>query len=226
MKILLVDDDADMLDITSYALRREGFTVIMATDGTQALRRWRSERPDLVLLDVSMPRMGGLEVCRQIRQESSTPIIMLTAAGDEEHILQGFARGADDYVTKPFSPKQLAVRIRAVLRRSGENQMTSSSGQISGAGLILDLESHRVSFRDAAVQLTPIEFRILHLLIANAGRVVGFARMADYVWGYAGGDPSVLKTHISHIRSKLQLPREGPGAIRVVHGAGYYLADR
>lgn len=226
MKILLADDDADMLDVTAYALRREGFNIIVATDGAQALRRWRSDQPDLVLLDVGMPRISGFEVCQQIRQASQTPVIMLTAAGDEEHIVQGFVHGADDYVTKPFSPKQLAMRIRAILRRSSDARIPEPPRELTLGGLTLDLEAHRVQRGDEWVQLTPIEFRVLHVLASNVGRVVSFARMADHVWGYDGGDPSVLKTHVSHIRSKLKLPRDGPGAIRVVHGAGYYLADR
>ncbi|MGH2457528.1 MAG: response regulator transcription factor [Chloroflexota bacterium] len=225
MKILLADDDADMLDVTAYALRREGFNIIVATDGAQALRRWQSDEPDLVLLDVGMPRMSGFEVCQQIRQTSQTPVIMLTAAGDEEHIVQGFIHGADDYVTKPFSPKQLAMRIRAILRRSTDVRVPEPVREIHVGDLTLDLEAHRVRKGTTWVQLTPIEFRILNILAANVGRVVSFARLADHVWGYDGGDPAVLKTHISHVRSKLSLPRQGTGAIRVVHGAGYYLSD-
>jgi len=226
MKILLADDDPDMLDVTAYALRREGFNIIVATDGAQALRRWRSDAPDVVLLDVGMPRLNGFEVCQQIRQSSQTPIIMLTAAGDEDHIVQGFMHGADDYVTKPFSPKQLAMRIRAILRRSSDLRVPEPARELSFGDYTLDIEAHRVRKGDTWIQLTPIEFRILHILTANGGRVVSFARLADHVWGYDGGDPAVLKTHISHIRSKLKLPREGIGAIRVVHGAGYYLSDR
>ncbi|HVC32418.1 MAG TPA: response regulator transcription factor [Chloroflexota bacterium] len=226
MKILLADDDADMLDVTAYALRREGFNIIVATDGAQALRRWRSDEPDLVLLDVGMPRLNGFEVCQQIRETSQTPVIMLTAAGDEEHIVQGFIHGADDYVTKPFSPKQLAMRIRAILRRSTDARAPEPVREVVVGDLTLDLEAHRVCKGGEWVQLTPIEFRVLHILASNVGRVVSFARLADHVWGYDGGDPAVLKTHVSHVRSKLDLPREGLGAIRVVHGAGYYLSDR
>lgn len=226
MKILLADDDADMLDVTAYALRREGFDIIVASDGLQALRCWRSEEPDLVLLDVGMPRLNGFEVCQQIRQTSQTPVIMLTAAGDEEHVVQGFLHGADDYVVKPFSPRQLAMRIRAILRRSSEARAPDPVHEITVGNLRLDLEGHRVCKDGEWIQLTPIEFRIVHSLASNAGRVVGFARLVDHVWGYDGGDPTALKTHVSHIRRKLKLPREGPGAIRVVHGAGYYLADR
>src|SRR5690242_15946269 len=113
MKILLVDDDPDLLDITAYALRREGFDVLVAADGVQALRRWEGEQPDLVVLDVGLPNLSGLDVCRQIRQSSETPVIMLTGASEEQRILEAYTNGADDYVRKPFSPKQLALRVRA-----------------------------------------------------------------------------------------------------------------
>src|SRR5437868_15077002 len=117
MKVLLVDDDLDLLDVTSYALRRDGLNTIVASDGAQALRRWQTETPDIVVLDISLPHMNGLEVCHKIRQNSSTPVILLTGHSDEEHVVQGFRMGADDYVTKPFSPRQLAMRIQAVCRR-------------------------------------------------------------------------------------------------------------
>src|ERR1700737_1381822 len=145
MKILIVDDDTDLLDVTAYALRREGFNVIVAIDGTQALRRWQSEEPDLILLDVGMPRMSGFEVCRKIRQTASTPVIMLTAAGDEEHVVQGFRHGADDYVVKPFSPKQLALRIRAVMRRSTGQSVSETERILDVGEFRLDLESHQVT---------------------------------------------------------------------------------
>lgn len=224
MKILLVDDDTDLLDVTAYALRREGFNVIVATDGVQALRRWQADEPDLVLLDVGMPRMSGLEVCRKIRQESSTPVIMLTAAGDEEHVVQGFRHGADDYVTKPFSPKQLALRIRAVMRRSSGQPVIETDRSMTVGEFTLDLEAHRVSRNDDVVQLTPLEFRIFHMLAINEGRVVTFWRLVEYGWGYDGGEPAMLKTHISHLRKKLRLEPEKPGYIQVLHGVGYVMA--
>jgi DNA-binding response OmpR family regulator len=224
MKILLVDDDTDLLDVTAYALRREGFNVIVATDGVQALRRWQSDEPDLVLLDVGMPRMSGLEVCRKIRQESSTPVIMLTAAGDEEHVVQGFRHGADDYVTKPFSPKLLALRIRAVMRRSSGQPVMETERTLTVGDFTLDLEAHRVSRNEGVVQLTPLEFRIFHMLAINEGRVVTFSRLVEYGWGYDGGEPAMLKTHISHLRKKLRLEPEKPGYIQVLHGVGYVMA--
>jgi DNA-binding response OmpR family regulator len=224
MKILLVDDDTDLLDVTAYALRREGFHVIVATDGAQALRRWESDDPDLVLLDVGMPRMSGLEVCRKIRQTSTTPVIMLTAASDEEHVVQGFRSGADDYVSKPFSPKQLALRIRAVMRRSAGQPVTESQRILQVGEFTLDLESHQVTRSDEIVQLTPLEFRIFHMLAINVGRVVTFSRLVEFGWGYDGGEPAMLKTHISHLRKKLKLEPGRPGYIQVLHGVGYLMS--
>jgi DNA-binding response OmpR family regulator len=224
LKILLADDDADMVDVTAYALRREGFNIIVATDGAQALRRWESDQPDLVLLDVGMPRMNGLEVCRKIRQSSETPVIMLTAAGDEEHVVQGFRHGADDYITKPFSPKQLAMRIRAVMRRSSGKPVAEPVSVLRVGQYTLDMESHQVTKGDVVAQLTPLEFRILYMLAMNEGRVVSFGRLVEYAWGYDGGEPAMLKTHISHIRKKLKVVEGQPGYISVVHGVGYALA--
>jgi len=224
VKILLADDDTDMLDVTAYALRREGFSIVVATDGLQALRRWRSDDPDVVLLDVGMPRVNGFEVCRRIRQSAKTPVIMLTAAGDEDHVVKGFLHGADDYVTKPFSPKQLAMRIRAVLRRTGSEVEPQPTGELHAGDLVLDVEGHQVQNQGKSVQLTPLEFRILYMLATNIGRVVSFGRLVEFAWGYDGGDPSMLKTHVSHIRRKLGLQRGQPGDITVVHGVGYSLS--
>lgn len=223
MKILLVDDDPDLLDVTAYALRREGFNVIVAVDGAHALRRWQTDEPDVVVLDVGLPRINGFEVCQQIRQKSSTPIILLTALNDEEHIVQGFRMGADDYVTKPFSPRQLTMRIQAVRRRAATTGDLEPVRELRLGDLALDVESHEVSRGELSVQLTPIEFRLLYLLASNVGHVVNSSRLVDYAWGYDGGDRSLLKTHISHIRTKLGLPPIGPGSICVVPSVGYRL---
>jgi DNA-binding response OmpR family regulator len=223
MKVLVVDDDADLLDLTSYALRREGYTVIPASDGQQAVQRWESETPDLVILDANMPKMNGYEVCRRIRQASSTPVIMLTARGEEEDILQGLQLGADDYVTKPFSAKQLVARMQAVLRRCQTDPYRQPVSQLAVGDLTLDLQSHEATKGGAPVQLTPLEFRILYMLAMNEGRVIPYARLVEYAWGYDGGDSSLLKTHISHIRSKLGMQGDGPGGIRAVPGVGYSL---
>jgi DNA-binding response OmpR family regulator len=223
VKVLLVDDDTDLLDVTAYALRREGFNVIVATDGIQAIRRWQHDKPDLVVLDVNMPHHNGFEVCRRIRQGDTTPVIMLTALHQEEQIAQGFQSGADDYVTKPFSPRQLAMRIRAIWRRSAPNGEPEPARELRVGSLILDAESHDVRYQDRPIQLTPIEFRLLYILAANNGRVVSTSRLVDYAWGYDGGDVSLLKTHVSHIRKKLDLPQEDVGEIRAIPRVGYRL---
>jgi len=222
MKILLVDDDDDLLDVTAYALRREGFNVIVANDGAQAIRRWEQDRPDLVILDVNMPHFSGFEVCRRIRQADTTPVILLTALNQEEQIVQGFQAGADDYVTKPFSPRQLAMRIRAIWRRvaNGEPEPVR---ELCVGPLVLDAESHDVRLDNHPIQLTPIEFRLLYILAANNGRVVSTSRLVDYAWGYDGGDVSLLKTHVSHLRKKLDLPQEAIGEIRAIPRVGYRL---
>ena len=224
MKVLLVDDDADLLDLTAYALRREGYSVLSAIDGQQALRRWEAESPDIVVLDANMPKLDGFEVCRRIRQESETPIIMLTARDEEEDIVRGLKLGADDYVTKPFSAKQLAARMTAVLRRCRTNRYRQMVSELSVGDITLNLESHEVTKNGVVVQLTPLEFRTLYLLALNAGRVIPHSRLVEYAWGYDGGDSNLLKTHICHIRKKLDLPPGKVGGIRAVPGVGYSMA--
>ena len=223
MKVLLVEDDADVLDVTTYALRREGYTVLAAVDGQQALARWEAERPDLVLLDVTLPKLNGFEVCRRIRHEGETPIIMLTARREEEDVIRGLTLGADDYVTKPFSPRQLAMRMEAVLRRAAVDSHRRHAREVRVGDLHLDVESHETTKEGEAVHLTPLEFRILHLLALNAGRVIPHERLIEHTWGHEGGDRAMLKNHISHVRKKLGLPAEGPGSIRAVPGVGYSL---
>jgi two-component system, OmpR family, alkaline phosphatase synthesis response regulator PhoP len=223
LKVLLVDDDIDLLDVTSYALRREGFNVIVATDGMQAQQRWEVDNPDLIVSDVIMPRMNGLELCQRVRQSSTTPVILLTASNSEEEIIKGFELGADDYVTKPFSPRQLAMRIRAVWRRGSAASEPDPVRRLRVGDLNLDVETHEVIYRDEELQLTPIEFKLLYILAANCGRVVTSTRLVDYAWGYDGGDVSLLKTHISHIRKKLDLPQRDLGDIRALPRVGYRL---
>lgn len=222
MKILLADDDADLLDVTAYALRREGFAVIAANDGEQALRRWQQDHPDIVVLDVNMPQLDGFAVCRQIRAAGLTPVILLTALNQEEQIIRGFEAGADDYVTKPFSPRQLAMRLRAIWRRSANGEAEPARALRLGP-LVLDAESHEVLLGEQPIHLTPIEFRLLFILAANTGRVVSTARLVEYGWGHDGGDVSLLKTHVSHLRKKLGLPLDALGEIRAIPRVGYRL---
>jgi DNA-binding response OmpR family regulator len=223
VKVLLVDDDVDLLDVTSYALRREGFNVIAATDGVQALRRWAADQPDVVVLDVGLPKLSGFEVLRKIEQGGSTPVILLTALRGEEDVVKGFRLGADDYVTKPFSPRQLTMRIQAVGRRGARAVGDVVSRELRVGDMVLDVEGHEVRVGERVVRLTRLEFRILHLLASNLGRVVSSARLVEYAWGYDGGEVALLKTHICHIRQKLKLPRGHLGDILAVPGVGYRL---
>jgi DNA-binding response OmpR family regulator len=223
MKVLLADDDADLLDLMTYALRREGYTTVAAIDGKQALARFATERPEIVLLDVTMPKVNGFEVCRSIRQEAETPIILLTACDEEADVVRGFQLGADDYVTKPFSVKQLVHRMQAVMRRCRADQYTEPVREVRVGDLVLDQQSYEVTKGATRVQLTPLEFRILYLLAMNPGRVIPYSRLVEYAWGYDGGDASLIKTHISHIRTKLGL-NTAQGEIKAVAGVGYSLA--
>jgi DNA-binding response OmpR family regulator len=222
VKVLLVDDDPDIRDITAYALQREGFRISLAGDGRQALESWEKDPPDVVLLDARMPKLDGLEVLRTIRLNSETPVIMVTARNQEEEIVRGFQLGADDYVTKPFSPKQLIARIKAVVRRA-HNGGPDPSPQVTAAGIVFDVESHEARRGELRVRMTPLEARILHTLLINAGRVVSTSRLVDQGWGYDGGDASTLKNHISHMRRKLQLRIGEPGYIEGIPSVGYLL---
>jgi two-component system, OmpR family, response regulator VicR len=226
VKILLADDDLDLLDVTTYALRREGFDLISATDGEHALRRWQDDQPDLVVLDLGLPHVTGFEVCQRIRRSSTIPIIILTGRHDDDSVVHGFQVGADDYITKPFSPRQLAMRIRAIWRRMATESQSEALPKLRlrELDLILDPELLEVYFGDRVEKLTPLEFRIFHLLVTNAGRVVGTERLIQHAWGYAGGDTAGLKTHLSHLRKKLRVPRGHPGYISAVNGAGYRLS--
>ena len=226
MKVLLVDDDASLLDVTTYALRREGFEVLAATGGPQALARWEAERPDLVVLDAGLPGLDGFEVCRRIRQGSDTPVIMLTGRTAEEDVVRGFGLGADDYVAKPFSCRLLALRIAAVHRRARAGAVDRPAREVRAGDLLLDVEAHTATKGGAPVQLTRIEFRLLHLLALNEGRVLPYARLVEHAWGYDEGDVSLLKSHVYHLRRKLGLPMAGPGSLRAITGVGYTLARR
>jgi DNA-binding response OmpR family regulator len=225
VKVLVVDDDADLLDLMTYALRREGYNVLTAIDGQQALQRWEAERPDIILLDGNLPKLDGFEVCRRIRHGAKTPIIMLTARDEEADVLRGLQVGADDYVTKPFSAKLLTARMRTVLRRYQDDAYRQPAAQVQVGDITLDLQSHEVNKGGSPVQLTPLEFRILYLLAMNEGRVVPYSRLVEYAWGYYDeGNSSLLKTHLSHIRKKLGLPATGAGSVKAVLGVGYSLA--
>jgi DNA-binding response OmpR family regulator len=223
MRVLLVEDDVDMLDVTTYALRKYGYEVVGVTDGAAALQRWEKDQPDLVLLDLNLPHVSGMDVCREIRKRSSTPIIMVTALSDETHVVEGFESGADDYVSKPVSYRALAMRMRTVLQRHAGGPVMTSSSTAHAADLWVDLQAHEVRLGDSPLRLTRLETRILYLLLSNAGRVVATQRLIEFTWNYEGGDAFALKTHISHIRQKLGRTKGQPGYISSVPQLGYLL---
>ena len=225
MKMLLVEDDSDLLDVLTFALRRKGHSIIAAADGQQGLERWQTERPSLVIADVNLPRMGGLELCRRIRETSTVPVILMSGSTGEQDIIRGLEVGADEYVMKPFSVTQLTLRIDAMNRRVKAAATGDFEGNINVGELIVNPEFCSVHRDGREVRLTRMEFRILYCLAANAGRVVVTSRLADFAWqGVAEGDPALLKTHISRIRRKLALSPDQPGFIRSVPGLGYSLA--
>ena len=223
IKLLLVEDDPDMLDLTAYVLRRDRFVVSEASDGAQALRRWKADRPDLVILDLGIPNLDGFEVLKKIRDDDeSTPVLVLTARRDAQDILRCFNLGTDDFLPKPFEFRELIARIRAILRRVKGKAEAPSEPRVQLDGLSLDPQSYEVRWHDAWVRLTPTEFRILYLLATNEGHVVPGSRLYTYVWGSEGGDANALRSHISHLRRKLEeIGGSEAGTITSVPAVGY-----
>jgi len=222
MAILLVEDDQDLTDVLAYLLRREGHEVHIAYDGATAVKMWRETDPQLILLDIDLPRMNGWEVCERVREGSGTPIVMLTGADGDESIVKGLELGADDYLTKPFSPKQLLARVRAVLRRTGSNGAQAPDQLLSVSDLTLDAKWRRVRRREEEISLTKLEFQLLHELALHAGQVLTYRYITDRVWGYQGHDDAgLIKGHIRNLRSKLGGAPDGGLYIETVHGTGY-----
>jgi two-component system OmpR family response regulator len=222
IKILVVEDDPDLLDLTAYVLRRERFSVVEARDGVEALRRWGTDRPDLVLLDLGLPGIDGFEVLRQIRAQAKTPVLVLTGRTESRDVVRTFSLGTDDFLAKPFQFKELTARIRAILRRTCGSGYDETEPAVEVDALRLVPEISEVTWRGEVVGLTPTEFRILYLLVANNGHAVSASSLYTYVWGSGGADANALRTHISHIRGKLT--RGGGtalGAITSVPGVGY-----
>ncbi len=203
MKALIVDDDRVLADVLAFTLRREGFEVVQAFDGVMALERWQEERPDVIVLDVNLPRLDGFAVCRRIREVSDTPILLLTVRNEEDDIIRGLELGADDYITKPFSPRQLVARAQAVLRRAhwAPTPAVRQAGDLS-------LDSSRRELRFAggeAVTLAPLESRLMEYLMLNAGHVVTVEAIIDHVWGPEGADRDMLRQLVRRLRQKIAL---------------------
>jgi DNA-binding response OmpR family regulator len=224
--VLVVDDEEAIAEAVRARLESEGYRVLVAGDGPQALETAAAEHPDLVVLDLMLPGMDGLEVCRELQRERWVPVLMLTARTEEADKIAGFAVGADDYLTKPFSLRELAVRVRAILRRVERIERPPATGPISYGGLEVDPSRRRVSVDDAEVQLTPLEFEILLCLASEPGVVFTREQLMDRVWGYrdyAGG--RVVDSHVARIRRKLGEDGNEPRFIRTVHGVGYAFRD-
>lgn len=227
MKILVVDDDPVLADLVAFTLRREQFQVVQASDGEAALARWAKERPDLVVLDVNLPKLDGFAVCRAIRAEADTPVILLTVRAEDDDIVRGLGLGADDYMIKPFSPRQLVARVQAVLRRAGK----AAGPAVRQVGaLTLDPERREARFGAAPpVALTPLEARLLDYLMLNAGHVLPVETLIDHVWGPAGGDRDMLRQLVRRLRGKLVAVRAADAdgdadLIETVAGLGYGLS--
>jgi DNA-binding response OmpR family regulator len=225
MKALVVDDDRVLADLVAFALRKEGFQVVQAADGEGALQRWAEERPDLIILDVNLPRtvplLDGFAICRRIRESSDVPIILLTVREDEDDIVFGLKSGADDYVLKPFSPRQLIARIEAVLRRAGK----AAQPAVQQAGdLTLDQSLRAVAIQGGQpVPLTPLEYRLLDYFMIHAGRPLAAEHLIDQIWGPGGGDRDMLRQIVRRLRNKIEPDPANPRYIETVPGIGYGL---
>ena len=222
MKALVVDDDLVLADVVSFTLRKAGYEVILAHDGLVALDRWRSEAPDFIILDLNLPKLDGLSVCRQIRAQDDTPIIILTVRSEEDDIVTGLKLGADDYIVKPFSPRQLVARTEAVLRRVGDKR--PSPGKLTIGELTLDLSRCKVSCRQQLIaKLTPLECRLLEILMLNRDQVMLADTLIDQVWGPNGGDKDMLKQLVYRLRHKIDICPSKLMFIETVSGVGYSL---
>jgi two-component system response regulator RegX3 len=219
--ILVVEDEESFRDALQYMLTREGFDVVIAPNGAEGIKLFDSKNPDLVLLDLMLPEVSGTDVCKHIRSKSSTPVIMLTAKDTEIDKVVGLELGADDYVTKPFSTRELLARIRAVMRRGGEVEL-DAIGAIEGGPIRMDVERHTLTVNGVPVPMPLKEFELLEFLMRNSGRVLTRGQLMDRVWGsnYVG-DGKTLDVHIKRIRSKIEPDPANPVYLSTIRGLGY-----
>ena len=225
-KVLVVEDEPSLVEALEFGLAEEGFEVVSVNDGEVALGVFERERPDMVLLDLMLPTLSGTEVCKRIRARSRTPIIMLTARDSEIDKVVGLEVGADDYVTKPFSMRELLARVKAVLRRSGEDHAGDGTKVVEVSGVRVDPERYEVSVRGQTAELPPKECSLLELLLRNAGRVLTRELLIDRIWGadYVG-DTKTLDVHIKRLRGKVEQDPRDPQLIQTVRGVGYKFRD-
>jgi len=221
MKILVADDDRDLLDLVAFTLAQSGFLTLKAPDGDAALRIFAAEAPDLLILDINMPGLSGFQVCEEVRRKSRVPVMMLTVRGAEEDLVRALELGADDYLNKPFSPRTLLARVKALLRRAG----MEASSPVSAGRLRLDVEEHTLQIgAKPAIRLTKLELRLLQLLLANTGHSVSSDRLLLQVWGHRGaGDRQLLKQLVHRVRQKIERDPANPEILLTVPGAGYRL---
>jgi DNA-binding response OmpR family regulator len=227
--ILLVDDEESVQRLLAYPLEREGFRVIAARDGEEAMQRFSMHQIDLVVLDVMLPKLDGLEVCKRLRAESNVPIIMLTARDDELDKVLGLELGADDYITKPFSIREFRSRVRALLRRAAAASAPGSGDDevIAVDGLQIDVGRRSVAVREESVQLTYVEFELLRTLASHPGRVYSRRMLLEALWGGADyREPRTIDVHVRHLREKLERDPREPEFILTVRGVGYRFRDR
>ena len=220
-RVLVIEDEESFRDALQFMLSREGFDVVLAADGAEGMKQFDSKNPDIVLLDLMLPEVSGTEVCRYIRTKSNVPVIMLTAKDTEIDKVVGLELGADDYVTKPFSTRELLARIKAVLRR-GTDVEFDSVGAVEGGPIRMDVERHALSVNGEAVSMPLKEFELLEFLMRNSGRVLTRGQLMDRVWGsnYVG-DGKTLDVHVKRIRSKIEPDPANPVYLTTVRGLGY-----
>lgn len=221
-KILVIEDEETFREVLEFMLTKEGFDVVLASDGAEGIRKFNETRPDLVLLDLMLPEVSGTDVCKEIRSKSTTPIIMLTAKDSELDKVLGLELGADDYVTKPFSTRELLARIRAVLRRGVAELEDDDQLLVSIGNVRMNLERHEVSVNGQSISLPLKEFELLEFLMRNAGRVLTRGQLMDRVWGsdYVG-DGKTLDVHVKRLRSKIETDPANPQLLTTVRGLGY-----
>ncbi len=229
-KILIVDDEQPIRTLLDYNLKQSNFITIMAADGEEAVVKVESENPDLILLDLMLPKMDGIEVCKILRQRNiNTPIIMLTAKGEETDKVLGLEIGADDYMTKPFSPREVIARVKAVLRRSGERTgIDEDEGQIlRSASLTVHPEQYEAYLNEEALEFTPKEFELLVYFMQNKNRVLTRDQLLSAVWNYDfAGDTRIVDVHVSHLREKIEENTRKPIFIKTVRGIGYKFEEQ
>jgi DNA-binding response OmpR family regulator len=225
-RILLVDDEQAVQTLLTYPLRKEGYEVVGAMDGQEALDRFGEERFDLVVLDIMLPKLDGIEVCRRLRTRSQVPIIMLTAKGDEIDKVAGLEMGADDYITKPFSVREFRSRVKAALRRGNMAGAALGNEPIRSGDLEIDFERRSVQLHSKPVQLTYVEFEILAAMAASPGRVFTREMLLEHIWGDSTyRDPRTVDVHIRHLREKLETDAKKPEYLFTVRGVGYRFRD-